>query len=54
MFRGHLVWGKMFTGRLVGGCLVKASQKTALGYNLGIFGFKISRGLARAFLSRLH
>jgi hypothetical protein len=25
MFRGHLVWGEMFTGRLVGGRLVKAS-----------------------------
>ncbi len=25
MFRGHLVWGKMFTGCLVGGRLVKAS-----------------------------
>jgi predicted acyltransferase (DUF342 family) len=26
MFRGHLVWGKMFMGRLVGGRLVKASD----------------------------
>jgi hypothetical protein len=30
MFRGHLVWGKMFTGHLVGGRLVKASFETAV------------------------
>jgi hypothetical protein len=27
MFRGHLVWGEMFTGHLVGGRLVKASKQ---------------------------
>jgi hypothetical protein len=30
MFRGHLVWGEMFTGRLVGGRLVKASSRDIL------------------------